>query len=133
LCLHRDGTVHLGDPEDYVSRWQYAFMDDKDDEEPPQFITVLHISPNEINIDKNAGNVVHGIPFDDDIISQLKDSDKLAKVYHRPQDVKRMKGKDNDCVLYFMEKMMAPVAILQNWKGQFLKIDPVTLEKIDAF
>jgi hypothetical protein len=28
-----------------------------------------------------------------------------------------------------MEKMMAPVVILQNWKGQHLRIDPITMEE----
>lgn len=130
LGLHPDGTVRLGEPDDYFSRWQYAFCDDMGGEEPPQYITVIYMCKGEPMVDSNAGNVIHTVPFEDDIVDRLANSGRIVDIFQRQPGHKKMKGTDNDCIIYYMERMMAPIAVLANWKNQMLRVDPVELEVI---
>jgi hypothetical protein len=129
LGINKNGTVSFEKHDDYVSRWEYAFCDDKDGEAPPQFVTVLYWIGGQGMVDPNAGNVSNEIHFDTEMIPQLKDSDVLARLFHNSKDYKKMCGNHADVIIYYMEKMMAPVAIIQNWKSQFLRLDPVSLER----
>lgn len=131
IRLHRDGAVHFGGKDDYVSRWQYAFVKDRGDAGPPKWVTVLYwMNGEKPHIDPNAGNCSDTIPFEEDIIQRLEDSPELTTIFHQQPDFKPMGGYDGDVIIYKMERPMAPMAIIQNWKGQGLMIDPVTLEKI---
>ena len=128
IGLHGDGSIHLGDKKDHVSRWQYAFRDHKDEDEPPQDITVIYIYSGEPLVDENAGNVTHDEPFETEMISNLSNSKRLVDLFNEQPGFKPMAGDINDVIVYFMEKMLAPVALIMNWKGQMLRVDPLTME-----
>jgi len=128
IGVHSDGTVHLGDRNDHVSRWQYAFRDHKDGEEPPQDITVLYIYSGEPMVADKAGNVTHDEPFEMDVIGALANSKTLVDLFNGQPKFKPMTGDINDVIIYYMEKMLAPVALMMNWKKQNLRVDPTTME-----
>jgi hypothetical protein len=130
LKVHQDGAVHLGEAkDDYISRWQYAFMNDMGGDAPTKYITVLYWMDGKTpHVDKKAGNVSDTVPFEDDLIPKLEDSDSLAAKFNQQPNFKTLGGYDSDCVIYRMDKPMLPLAIVTNWKGQSLMIDPVEME-----
>jgi hypothetical protein len=129
IGLYDDGTVHLENPDDYMSRWEYAFKDDKDGESPPVCVTVLYWTTGERLVDKNAGNVSWDLEyFDDEILSELLDSDALAEVFADQENFKRLAGSGNDVIAYTMRRALDPVAVIQNWKSQQLMLDPLSGE-----
>jgi hypothetical protein len=127
LGLHPDGCVHLRNPDDWVSRWEYAFMDDKEGQAPRQYITVLYLQDGDAIVDSQAGNVA-GIKeyFDEELIPILKDSHELVDIFHDQHDYKKMAGTAEDFIVYDMRRMLDPLATLLNWDGQFLRLDPVS-------
>jgi hypothetical protein len=126
IGVHQDGTVHLDNPNDYESRWEYAFKDDKDGESPPLCLTVLYYNAGQRLVDKNAGNVPWDMEyFDEEIIDELRDSDDLAELFADEDDFKPLSGSGSDVILYTMRRALDPVAIISNWKGQNLMLDPI--------
>jgi hypothetical protein len=125
LALRADGTILLGEPGKYVPRWEYAFADDQDGEAPPRYVTVLYLSPAAPIVDPNAGNVSAAAPFPSWAASSLADSDVLAAAFSAQPGHERMGGFDHDSILYQVEKG-EPVVLMGNWKGQHLRMDPVT-------
>lgn len=134
IGVHKDGAVHLGEEkDDYISRWQYAFMNDMRGEAPPRYITVLYFMDGKTpHLDKKAGNVSDTVPFDKDIIPRLENSDAIVAKFHQQPDFKLMAGHSNDVVVYRMERPMAPIAIVSNWKGQSIIMDPVEMDIINT-
>lgn len=127
IGVHEDGTVHLDNPSDYESRWEYAFKDDGDGESPPACITVLYYHTGQRLIDKNAGNVPWDMEyFDEEIIDELKDSDELAEIFADEDDFKALSGSGSDVILYTMRRALDPIVIISNWKGQHLMMDPIS-------
>ena len=45
LGLHADGRVRLSAPDDWISRWEYAFVVGGEDEGPLRHVTVLYLFP----------------------------------------------------------------------------------------
>jgi hypothetical protein len=132
IGVHDDGTVHLDNPNDYESRWEYAFKDDHDGESPPACLTVLYYHTGQRLIDKNAGNVPWDMEyFDEEIIPELKDSDELSEVFAEEDDFKPLSGSGSDVILYTMRRALDPVVMINNWKGQHLQLDPISAEVLD--
>lgn len=133
IKVHRDGAVHLGEKkDDYISRWQYAFMNDMGGDAPTRYITVLYwMEGKDPHIDKKAGNVSDTVPFEEDIIPKLENSNSLVAMFNQQAGFKTLGGYDNDTVVYRMDKPMLPMAIVSNWKGQTMIIDPVEMEIIN--
>ena len=130
LGIHPDGTVHLGRVGDYISRWEYAFMDNKEGEAPPEFVTVLYWQSGAPHVDPRAGNVSVMEYFDEEIIPELRDSDALVERFHDQPEHKAMCGHQNDVIAYSMRRALDPVVVLQNWKGQSWRMDPISLDAI---
>jgi hypothetical protein len=127
LGLQPDGCVHLGKAVDWVSRWEYAFMDDKDGQAPKQYITVLYLQDAKPIVDPRAGNVAEIKEyFDEELIPILKDSHELVGIFHEQPDYKKMAGTAEDFIVYSMRRMLDPLATICNWDGQFLRLDPVS-------
>jgi hypothetical protein len=66
--------------------------------------------------------------FDDEILSELLDSDALAEVFADQENFKRLAGSGNDVIAYTMRRALDPVAVIQNWKSQQLMLDPLSGE-----
>lgn len=130
LGVHADGAVELGRPNDYISRWEYAFMDDREGEAPPFFVSVLYYASGEPLVTPNPGNVTQSETFDEEIIPELQDSDALVEIFNDQPDYKPMGGYQQDALVYSMRRALDPIVIMQNWKGQFLRLDPISLDII---
>jgi hypothetical protein len=128
LGLHPDGTVRPGQADDYYSRWEYAFVDDKEGEAPPQCITVLYWGRDDPHVDPKAGNVDSKLEiFDEETLSGLHDSDEITGLFCDHSDYKPPAGTSDDFILYTMRRLYDPQVIIQNWKGQTLILDPVEM------
>jgi len=126
LALQADGTVLLGQPGKYVPRWEYAFVDGEEEKVPPRYVTVLYLNPGAPLVDPNAGNVSSLEPFPAWAAPALADSDVLAAAFSAQPGHEPMGGCDNDSILYQVENGQ-PDVLLGNWKGQHLRMDPVTV------
>jgi hypothetical protein len=129
MNLNPDGTVMLGQQGKFTPRWEYAFMDDKNGEAPPQFISVLYMAPKVPMVNNNAGNVSEMPPFSDEQLSMLANSDVAATVFTSMPDYKPFIGADNETIVYIIQDNK-PVIHLTNWKGQMVRLDAITLEKV---
>lgn len=126
LALRADGSILLGEPGKFVPRWEYAFVDDQEEHAPPRYVTILYLSPGAPLVDPNAGNVSSIEPFPSGDAPILADSDVLAAAFNAQAGHEPMGGFDNDSILYQVEKG-EPVVLMGNWKGQHIRLDPVTL------
>jgi|GEM_PF-6465970 len=129
LNLNSDGTVLLGKQGNYTARWEFAFMDDKNGEAPPQFLTVMFLAPKVPMVDEHAGNVSEMPPFSDEQIGMLANSDVAVTVFTSMPDHKPFGGNDNESIVYMVQDGKA-VIHLNNWKGQNVRLDAITLEKV---
>jgi len=127
-ALDKDGTVMLGQQGKFMPRWEFAFMDDKNGEAPPQFITVLYLAPKVPMVNDNAGNVSTMPPFSEGQVSMLANSDVVATVFASLPDNKPCAGYDNDTIVYLIQDEQ-PVVHVSNWKGQMARLDAITLAK----
>jgi len=123
--LHPDGRVRPAAPRDWLSRWQYAFCDDRGGEAPPRFYTVLYLFADGPRLDENAGNVTETEPFDDETLSVMADSDRLVEIFREQPGFQPPAGSGDDLLVITMRRMFDPVAYLSNWKGQSLVLDPL--------
>lgn len=128
LNLNSDGTVLLGKQGNYTARWEFAFMDDKNGEAPPQFITIMFLAPKVPMVNENAGNVSQMPPFSDEQLGMLANSDVAVTVFSAIPDNKPFIGGDNESIVYIIQNDR-PVIHLTNWKGQMVRLDAITLEK----
>ena len=129
MNLNPDGTVMLGQQGKFTPRWEYAFKDDKNGEAPPQFITVLFMAPKVPMVNANAGNVSDMPSFSDEQLGMLANSDLAAKAFLAIPDYKPFIGNDNESIVYLIQDNK-PVIHLTNWKGQMVRLDAITLEKL---
>lgn len=129
MAADKDGAVMLGQQGKFIPRWEFAFMDDKNGEAPPQFITVLYLAPKVPMVDDHAGNVSEMPPFSDEQIGMLANSDLAANVFASLPDHKPLAGYDNDYIVYMVQNDI-PVVHVGNWKGQIVRFNAITLEKI---
>jgi len=129
LNLNPDGTVMLGQQGKFTPRWEYAFMDDKNGEAPPQFITVLFMAPKVPMVNNNAGNVSQMPPFSDEQLGMLANSDLAATIFSTIPGNKPFIGADNESITYIIQDGK-PVVHLCNWKGQIIRLDAITMEKM---
>jgi hypothetical protein len=106
LGIHSDGTVQLGRPNDFVSRWEFAFMDDKEGEAPPFFVSVLYLKPGKPLVTPSAGNVMQSEYFDEEVIPELHDSDALVELFNDQPDYKPMGGNNQDAMVYSMRRAL---------------------------
>jgi hypothetical protein len=127
-AVDKDGTVMLGQQGKFMPRWEFAFMDDKNGEAPPQFITVLYLAPKVPMVNDNAGNVSTMPPLSDGQVSMLANSDVVATVFASLPDNKPCGGFDNDTMVYMIQNE-EPVVHISNWKGQTTRLDAITLAK----
>lgn len=132
LALNADGTIMLGEQGKFIPRWEYAFMDDKNGEAPPVFMTVLYMAPKAPLKTPNAGNVSDTGIIPDEQVQMLADSDIVATVFNSIPGNKPCGGYDNDCISYIIQDEL-PTVIVMNWKGQSARFDPFTLETITGF
>jgi len=128
MAVDKDGAVMLGQQGKFIPRWEFAFMDDKNGEAPPQFITVLYLAPKVPMVDDHAGNVSEMPPFSDDQIGMLANSDLIANVFASLPDHKPLGAYDNDNITYMVQNN-EPVAFACNWKGQSERFNAISLEK----
>ena len=128
LGLHADGRVRLGAPDDWISRWEYAFIVGDEDGESLGYITVLYLSPDGPRVDPHAGNVSETEFFDDEVIDGLHDSDRLVKAFNRRFCSHPMAGGEDDVLLITMRRMLDPIAVMYNGNGDQMRLDPVSLE-----
>lgn len=131
IGLHRDGRVQLGAAEDYASRWEYAFCNDRDGRRPPVCLTVLYWQDGEQLVDPRAGNVGGGLEaFDEELIPDLLDSMPLAERFQNTPGHEPLAGSSDDHIAYFMRRPLDPVAALHNFAGQHLLLDPLSGEAV---
>lgn len=126
LGLRADGSILLGEPGKFVPRWEYAFVDGREGKAPPRYVTVLYLSPRTPLVDPNAGNVTSAEPFPPWAVPILADSDVLAAAFSAQAGHEPMGGFDDDSLLYHVDNG-EPGAVMGNWKGQHLRLDPVTV------
>jgi len=128
-ALDKDGTVMLGQQGKFMPRWEFAFMDDKNGEAPPQFITVLYLAPKVPMVNDNAGNVSNMPTFSEEQIGMFANSDVVATVFASFPDHKPCGGYDNDTMVYLVQDEV-PVVHVSNWKGQIVRLNAITLAKL---
>jgi hypothetical protein len=119
----------LGQQGKFMPRWEFAFMDDKNGEAPPQFLTVLYLAPKVPMVNENAGNVSEMPPFSEEQVGMLANSDLVANVFASLPDHKPCGGYDNDSIVYMIQNN-EPVVFVSNWKGQSDRFNAISLAKL---